>query len=159
MSCRSFALGERTSMKKTIPKLLTLVCLPSSLAAIPLCWTASSVTTERSWQGCICSVRSIANPIPANRISPVACWCCHQTRCGNPAGSRRTSCGWPSAASAAAPMPVAARCSAPVWATARQRDGIALSSWASFAMSVSLIGRQRSWPSCGRTRTRSPWAK
>ena len=77
----------------------------------------------------------------------------------NPAGSRRTSCGWPSAASAAAPMPVAARCSAPVWATARQRDGSALSSWASSAMSVSLIGRRRSWPSCGRTRTHPLWAK
>lgn len=98
-------------------------------------------------------------PNSGEQDSPVACWCCHRTRCGNLAGSRRTSCGWPSAVSAVAPMPVAARYSAPVWATARQRDGIALSSWASSAMSVSLIGRQRSWPSCGRTMTRPPWVK
>ena len=109
--------------------------------------------------GCSCSARSIANPIPVNRISPVACWCCHRTRCGNPAGSRRTSCGWPSAASAAAPMPVADRCFAPVWVTEKRQGGTALSLWASSAMSVSLIGRQRSWPSCGRTRTRPPWVK
>ena len=75
------------------------------------------------------------------------------------AGSRRTSCGWPSAVLAVAPMPVAARCSAPAWATEKRQGGIALSSWASSAMSVSLIGRRRSWPSCGRTRACPPWAK
>ena len=65
----------------------------------------------------------------------------------------------PLVASTAALTLEAVRCSVPVWATVRQRDGIALSSWASSAMSVSLIGRRRSWPSCGRTMTRPPWAK
>ena len=53
----------------------------------------------------------------------------------------------------------AVRCSVPVWATVRQRDGIAPSSWASSATSASPTGRRRSWPSCGRARTHPPWAK
>ena len=78
-----------------------------------------SATTVQSWQDCTCSARNTANPIPGSRTSPAGCWCCRRTHCGNPAGSRKTSCGWLPAVSAAVLTPVAVRYSALAWATVR----------------------------------------
>lgn len=62
----------------------------------------------------------------------------------NPAGVRRINSGMPMTASAAGPMPLAARCAAPVWVTARRHAGTDTSSSVCWTKNTCPTGRGRS---------------